>query len=112
MLFKFEDMKKNPPKSAKKELRRVFDFIGLDMPENILDQAVEYSSFVNMRKMEMSGEINDYRMLPGDINDPNSYRTRKGKVGNHKEELSKKDIDYVNKEMGEKLDPIFGYKPN
>jgi len=30
--------------------------------------------------MELKGTFNDWRMKPGNVNDPNSYRTRKGKV--------------------------------
>ncbi len=108
ILVKFENLKKDPGK----ELKRVLDFVGISVSEDIIHKAVEYGSFSHMRKMEMNEEIKDYRMLPGDKKDPNSYRTRKGKVGSHREELNPEDIAYVNNEMKNKLDPLFGYKPD
>ena len=62
--------------------------------------------------MEMAKEIKDYRMLPGDITDPNSFRTRKGKVGGYKEELNHDDMIYINKELNDKLNPFFDYYLN
>lgn len=105
IIVKYEDMKKD----AKKQLRRIFDFFKIKMPDEIIEEAVNYGSFDNMRKMEMANKVNDYRMKSGNKNDPNSFRTRKGKVGGFKEEVTKEDVNYMNKEMKERLDPFFGY---
>jgi len=107
IIIKYENLKKD----AARELRRIFNFMELDIEDHYLHEAVNYGSFDNMRKLEVQQEIKDYRMLPGNLNDPNSFRTRKGKIGSHKEELSMEDIGYINQEML-KLNPFFGYLAN
>ena len=107
IIIKYENLKKD----AARELRRIFNFMELDIEDHYLHEAVNYGSFDNMRKLEVQQEIKDYRMLPGNLNDPNSFRTRKGKIGSHKEELSIEDIGYINQEMLN-LNPFFGYLAN
>ena len=107
IIIKYENLKKD----AARELRRIFNFMELDIEDHYLHEAVNYGSFDNMRKLEVQQEIKDYRMLPGNLNDPNSFRTRKGKIGSHKEELSMEDIGYINQEMLN-LNPFFGYLAN
>lgn len=93
------------------ELKRLLDFLGLQAGDEIIEEAVQYGSVDSMRRMELAGTFKDARMLPGDVRDRQSYRTRKCKLGSFREELSKEDIDYINRELKEKLDPLFGY-PN
>jgi len=108
IVIKYEDLKND----AANELKKIFDFVKIEVKNEIIDQAVAYGSFDNMRKMEMAGVIKDYRMKPGNVNDPNSFRTRKGKVGGYKEELSEEDINYMEELMSKKLNPFFDYMEN
>lgn len=105
LIVTYEDLRKD----TNKELKKILDFLKINVDDNIIDEAVNYSSFNNMRKMELAGTFNDFRMLPVNKKDSNSFKTRKGKVGGYKEELSKEDIAYLDKEIKEKLNPIFGY---
>lgn len=105
LLIKYEDMKND----TKKELKKILNFLNIQTSEEIIDEAVKYGSFENMRKIELKGEIKDWRIKPVNPNDPNSFKTRKGKIGSHKEELNQEDIDHINKEIKEKLNPIFEY---
>tara|TARA_Y100000310_G_scaffold345402_1_gene464520 strand:- start:28397 stop:29212 length:816 start_codon:yes stop_codon:yes gene_type:complete len=105
IMVKYGDMRKN----TAPELRRILEFMNIGVDDDLINRTVEYGSFNNMRKMEMKGEVDDYRMRPGNVNDPNSFRTRKGKVGGYREELSEVDIQYVDNYVREKLAPSFGY---
>lgn len=105
LLIKYEDMQKD----IYKELKKVLNFLNINVDDTIIDEAVRYGSFENMRKMETSGAFKDARMRPRNIDDENSYKTRKGRVGSYKEELNEEDISYLNTEIKTKLDPIFGY---
>lgn len=107
LLIRYEDLKKN----TAKELRKVFDFLKVDVSDEIISKAVKFGSFDNMRKMELERVYQDNRMLPVDIKDVNSYRARKGKVGSYKEELCKKDIEYIENYVSNRLNPVFGYVP-
>ncbi len=105
LLIRYEDLYTD----TKKELKRFLEFIGLTATEEVLDHAVEYGSVKNMRKMELKNEFKDKRMLPGDVKNKNSYRTRNCKLGSFREELKKEDLDYITKVINEQLHPIFNY---
>ncbi|MEK6899823.1 MAG: sulfotransferase domain-containing protein, partial [Nanoarchaeota archaeon] len=105
LLIRYEDLYTD----TKKELKRFLEFLGLTATEEVLDHAVEYGSVRNMRKMELKNEFKDKRMLPGDVKNQNSYRTRNCKLGSFKEELKKEDLEYITKVIKEQLHPIFNY---
>jgi hypothetical protein len=88
---------------AEKVLYHILKFIGVDsIDQEVLQEAVNFSSFENLRKMEadnyfasQSGGDDIKRLTPGDIHDPESFKVRKGKVGGYKEYLSREDIEYI-----------------
>ncbi len=77
-------------------LRRVLQFMGeIDVCEKSLALAVDSGRFDNMRKVEASADAGSSLLRPGNVADKNSYKTRKGKVGGYKDELSEEDIAFV-----------------
>jgi len=74
-----------------------------------LKEAIEFSRFENMKKMEEKGSLENKRMKPGDIDDPESFKVRKGKVGAYMQYLSANDLKYISEKM-KKINPIFGYE--
>lgn len=104
LLVCYEDLQND----TLKELQRVVDFLGLTASPELLKQAVAYGSFDNMRKMETTGAIQDRRMKPIDSANVDSFKTRKGKVGSYKEEMSVDNIMYVD-ELMKTLDKGLGY---
>lgn len=108
MLTRYEDIKKDPAG----ELRRCINFIGLtDVPDELIKQAVEFCSFENMRKMEATGAIDSPRLRPGDKNNPESFKTRKGKAGGYLNELTPEQIKFIEDKMRDGLTPFYGYQP-
>jgi hypothetical protein len=106
LLVRYEDMKANPAA----ELRRVLDFLGLqDISQGTIDEAVEFASFENMRKMESEGRFQSGILKPADQADQSSYKTRKGKTKGYVDHLSPVEIDALNQKMNQTLDPYFGY---
>jgi hypothetical protein len=105
IIVRYEDMKKD----SANELQRICNFVDIPAKTSLLQETAEYGDFKNMRKLEMSNKINDYRMKPGDKSDPNSFRTRKGKSGGYLEELSAEDIAYVDKLMQKTMPKFLGY---
>ena len=108
LLIKYEDMHTD----TIKEVGKIIDFIGLQADEDILKDAVEFASFSNMRKIEAENPTKSITLKPANINDTNTYKTRKGKVGGYKNYFSEKEINYLNNKMKEKLSPFFGYNSN
>jgi hypothetical protein len=77
-------------------VRQVLDFLGAQaIPDAIIEQAVEYSSFENMKKLEKARQFQEARMQPGDASDPESFKVRKGSVGGFGEYLSEADTTYI-----------------
>ncbi len=95
-------------KNIRKEFQNILEFIGLTVAENIIDEAIKYTQFENMKKMEKQDKFNMKRLRPGNKKDPESYKTRRGKVGGYKDYLSKKEIIVLNKKM-KHLTKFYGY---
>lgn len=109
MLLRYEDMQADPAG----QLRRVLDFMGLAaITDAEVKEAVEYASFSNMRKIESGEEVKSFKLKAGDVNDPNSYKVRRGKVGGYRDELSPEQIAQLERKMAASLPPFFGYLPN
>jgi len=80
-------------------IKKVVDFLEFDCTEEQIIQAIEYSTFDNMKKIE-NGEGFDYLRgykgnFSGNSSLENRPRIRKGKVGSYLEELNKEDIQFV-----------------
>ena len=107
LLVRYEDMKKD----TAGELRRVLDFLGLDeISPEIIQAAVEYASFENMRAMEQQGKFQTGILKPADPRSQETYKTRKGKVGGFAEELSKEEVNRLNAQMRQTLASYFNYQ--
>jgi hypothetical protein len=109
MLLRYEDMQADPAG----QLRRVLDFMGLtQITEAEVKEAVEYASFHNMRKIEAGEEVKSFKLKAGDVNDPNSYKVRRGKVGGFRDELTPAQIAQLERKMAAGLSAFYGYEPN
>ena len=75
---------------------------------SILREAIEFSRFENMQKMEAAGAFDSKILRAGDVRDPESFKVRRGKIGGYREYLSAEDQLYAAKAI-KKLDRRFGY---
>ncbi len=106
LLVKYEDLHED----TARELNRVINFIGEEnINPDLVNSAVEFAKFEKMRKMEKNKEFETGKLAPGNKNDPNSYKTRKGKIGSYEEELNENTIKYINKMINEELSDNFDY---
>ena len=74
----------------------------------IFQDALEFSRFDNMQKLEASGAFDSKILHPGDVRDPESFKVRRGKVGGYREYLSAENQQFSADAMRE-LDARFGY---
>ena len=108
LLVRYEDMRANPHK----ELRRVLNFLGLPaISDDTIADAVEYTSFENIRKMEAGGEFQSGILSPADKTDEESFKARKGKVRGFVDYLSEDQIQELSQKMQTELSDCFGYAP-
>jgi hypothetical protein len=93
VVLRYEDLKEDVVSSVQRALKA----LDIDYVQNsVVKQAVVRSSFNNLRNIEEKEE----RVLPKEFD--SSYKfTRKGKVGEWKDRLDRKDIDYIRSEIGD-----------
>lgn len=65
------------------------------LADSVLDQAVEFGSFENMKKLEAGGYFTDRRMKPRDPSDQSSFKVRQGGSGESAKMLTPADISYI-----------------
>lgn len=106
LLVRYEDLHQQP----NEELQRILKFLGVpNVPPEIIQDAVNYSSFDNMRKMETENKFNSLQLSPSDKKDETSYKTRKGKVGGFVEYFNEDEIQYIDGQIRQSLSSFFGY---
>lgn len=92
------------------ELVRIVDFIGIkNAADARIQEAVAFSRFENMKKMEARGEFQKQSLRPGDPADADSFKVREGKVGGYKRHFSEQDLEYIDRAM-RSLDKFYRYK--
>ena len=101
LILTYEDLHQHPLHT----IRSALEFIGVsDVEDRLIMQAIESCSFDVMRRMEQRGDVAHVRLRPGDVNDPQSYKVRNGKVGGYRTALPEADRQFVDRYVAEHLD--------
>ena len=104
-LVRYEVLRASPAE----HFRDLLAVLGESSPDaNIFQEALEFSRFENMQKLEAAGAFDSNILHPGDVRDPESFKVRRGKVGGYREYLSAEDQHFAETALTE-LDPRFGY---
>ena len=104
-LVRYEALRASPAE----QFRDLLEVLGELSPDaNIFQEALEFSRFDNMQKLEAAGAFDSNILHPGDVRDPESFKVRRGKVGGYREYLSVEDQQFAEAAMKE-LDRRFGY---
>ncbi|HEY3248772.1 MAG TPA: sulfotransferase domain-containing protein [bacterium] len=91
-------------------LRSAVDFFGIrGVTEHVLAAAAERGSFERMRAIEAGGLLDDRRLQPRNVDDPDSYKVRRGKIGSHADELTPAQVRFLDDRIREALSPEFAY---
>jgi hypothetical protein len=74
---------------------------------------VDYASFENMRKIEKNNDptAGSRRLMPKDLNNPESFKVRRGKVGGYRDYFSDEELAVINEYITSNLAPSYGYNP-
>jgi len=92
-----------------KELERIVKFLNLkEVNSDMIHEAIAFADFKNMLKMEREHVFDNPILLPGNMSDPDSFKVRKGKVGDYINYFNKSDIEYLNHAL-KSLDNFYGY---
>jgi hypothetical protein len=94
MMLRYEGLKSDPHTA----LRKILEFVDVyDYTDEQIDNAVELSSFENMKKAEQNRESSSPWLNPGRRPVDKAMKVRKGKVGGYRDEMTDEDIEYVNR---------------
>jgi hypothetical protein len=89
-------------------LRTLLEFFRVEpVPDEVIAGAVEAGAFENMRRLERENRLEDYRLRPGDLADPESYKVRRGRVGGYVDYLTPEQLAYVDERLRARLSPLF-----
>jgi hypothetical protein len=105
-IVRYEDLRRD----TERELLRLLSFLGIeDVSAATLQEAAQFASYDNKRKMESSGAVESGRLRPRDPKDPESFKTRRGKIGGFVDYLTPDEIENVERRIRSGLDASFGY---
>jgi hypothetical protein len=113
LILRYEDFHSQ----TEETLKRYLEFCGFSsiVTTEALHKAVEKNRFDNVKKREMSNDIQskDNLNIFGTVAETDkpeeALKARKGKVGNYGEYLSQDEIERMNEYIRQNLNPIFGY---
>jgi len=91
-------------------LAKIFAFMGTTASEAEVMDAIAYASFEQMRAREAANDQKSLRSLrPGQRENPESFKTRRGKVGGYREYFTSDELAKLDAIVAAKLLPGFGY---
>ena len=106
LLVRYEDLKAD----ARSELRRVFDFIGIDwVTDDLLDEAVRFGTLENMRNLERADTFRSEFLRATDSSNPETFKVRRGKVGGYVDYLDPAAVRLMDEIIQAELDPFFSW---
>ena len=106
-LLRYEDLRTRPEET----LRALLEFMGTPGTDEEIREAVEFSSYENMKKMEQKKTfwLSGGRMVPKDRDNPNSYKVRRAKVGGYRDYFDDAQVEQIEALVNSTLSPDFGY---
>ena len=107
LIVRYEDTRADP----ERVLAQILDFTGTPVSPAEVKAAVEFANYENMKKMEQTKffKSSGTRVKPGDENNPQSYKVRKGKVGGYRDYFTDEQCAQL-EQLAVGLDPMFGYR--
>jgi len=87
----------------------LFDFMGVNINDEIFKMAIQETQFDKMKVMEKEKKFDEPWMRSGTGNTDASMKVRKGKVGGFRDDLSETDVQFVNEAIKNNLSPLLPY---
>ncbi len=107
-ITRYEDLRVQP----KNEMRRIVEFLGLELRDAWITDCVEFASLEQLRAKEASNHFSNSgkRMKAGDPNIPDSFKVRKAKVGGYRDYFDDVQIGLLDQRVQSELHPRFDYR--
>jgi len=107
LLVRYEDMRAD----TAGQLKRITEFLGTPGTDREIQDAVDYASVENMRRLEQERKfwLSGNRLVPKDRNNPDSYKVRRAKVGGWRDYFDDDQVERIDALVEDRLDPVYGY---
>ena len=107
LVVRYEDLRASP----EREMGRIVEFLGLEANEEYLRDTAEFASVENLRKKEQENYFwrSGSRVQAKDVNDPNTFKVRKAKVGGYRDYFDDDQVAELDAMVDSRLLPVFGY---
>jgi len=107
LTVRYEDLRAQPAET----LKRIVTLMGEDFSDAEIQEAVDFGSFDNLRKLETSGFFRQGGMTLRNPNDPETFKVRRGKVGGYRDYFTPEQVAELEELTYSRLSPTFGYRP-
>ena len=107
-VIRYEDLRADPAAT----LEQVVAATGTPGTQEHIEAAKDYAAYENMKKRESQNEGmrgSGQRVRPGDGDNPDSFKVRRGKVGGYRDYFTPEQIRVIDAMVEDRLDPVFGY---
>jgi hypothetical protein len=107
LMVRYEDLRENPGR----ELARMVEFLGLEPEQKSIEDAVEFASVENLRKMEQQNYFwrSGSRVKARDPSNPHSFKVRRAKVGGYRDYFDDAQLAEIDAMVDQRLAEVFGY---
>lgn len=78
-----------------KEFKSILEFFGVEYTEAEIKETIDWCRFENLQRMASLGELKSEAADPTDLDNPETFKFRVGKVGGYVNYLSEEDIEYI-----------------
>jgi hypothetical protein len=101
MTSNYESLRTKP----KEELARIMEFFELPFTPAEIEQAVDYASFDNLRKLETSGHFQRGGLRVKVPGDPGAVKVRRGKIHGYRDDFEPDQVRQMDELVARELDP-------
>lgn len=106
LVVRYEDIVADPTR----ELRRLLEFLGIDwLPDEIIEESVEFSRFEKLKKVELEGQLNHQSLKTNDAENPEASKVRRGKPGGYVDYLTSVQVADLDQTIQTQLSDFFSY---
>ena len=105
LLLKYEEMRADPFET----LVKLFEFMGHAPDLEIIRHSIDACRFERMKAMERDNQFSRSWLKAADVNDEESFKVRRGKIGGYTDYLDADEIGVMDNIIKTRLSPVFGY---